>query len=107
MSRPVRAHLVLGCEYLATASLTGEVPLLMDIRVVELLHVLRSENFTTLSTGEAFTLGYNLLLSSGIGRASLPANIFGAFTFRNLHTAGLLPDTSWLRSFVFLVGLLP
>ena len=106
MSRPVRTHLVLRCEYLATASLTREVPLLMDIRVVELLHVLRSENFTTLSTGEAFTLGYNLLLPSGIGRASLLTNILWAFTFRKLHTAGLFPHTRWLRSFAFFDGLL-
>ena len=74
MSGPVGAHLVLGCEYLAAASLAGEVTLLMDICVVELLHVLSSEHFTALSAGKPFALGNILLLSSRIGRSSLPAD---------------------------------
>ena len=95
MSRPVGAHLVLGCEYLATASLAGEVSLLMDIRVVELLHVLSSKDFTTLSTGEPFTLGNILLLPSRIGRFFLPADNFVLFilkTSSNFHTSGHLPE---------------
>ena len=99
MSRPVGAHLVLGGEDLTTTSLAREVALLVHISIMEFLHVLCSENFTTLSAGEPLTLRDILLLSSRIGRFSLSANYFRVSS-RKLYNVGCLFKAHWWRSFV-------
>ena len=74
MSGPVGTHLVLGCEYLPTTSLAGEVTLFMNICVVELLHALSPKYFSTLSAGKPFTRWNILLRPSRIDRSSLIAD---------------------------------
>ena len=49
-------HLVLGREDLAAASLAGEVPGHMDVRVVVLSHGLRPEHFATFLAGETLAI---------------------------------------------------